>query len=53
VPDRFLLYRVFDFAADPRLCVLPGSLRDTCRLDPVQFRASVERSESRTGTDEQ
>jgi hypothetical protein len=41
VPDRFHLYRVFDFAADPRLYVLPGSLRATCRLDPTQFRAAA------------
>jgi hypothetical protein len=42
LPDKFHLYRVFDFAADPRLYVLPGSLRATCRLDPVQFRAAIE-----------
>jgi hypothetical protein len=41
VPDRFHLYRVFDFGAEPRLYVLPGSLRTTCRLDPVQFRAAA------------
>jgi hypothetical protein len=41
VPDRFVLYRVFDFAGVPRLYVLPGSLRATCRLDPVQYRAAA------------
>lgn len=41
VPGRFHLYRVFDFAVEPRLFVLPGSLRATCRLDPVQFRAAA------------
>ena len=32
---------LFDFADRPRLYVLGGSLRVTCRLDPVQFRAVV------------
>jgi hypothetical protein len=41
VPGQFHLYRVFDFAAEPRPYVLPGSLRATCRLDPIQFRAAV------------
>jgi hypothetical protein len=41
MPDRFHLYRVFDFASDPRLYVLPGPLRATCRLDPVEYRAAV------------
>jgi hypothetical protein len=41
VSDRFLLYRVFDFASEPQPFVLPGSLRSTCRLDPVQYRAAV------------
>jgi hypothetical protein len=40
VPDRFLLYRVFDFARDPRVYVLPGSLRERCLLDPVEDRAA-------------
>jgi hypothetical protein len=41
LPGQYLLYRVFDFAADPRLYVLPGSIRDTCWLDPVQYRTAA------------
>ena len=40
-PDRFRLYRVFDFARNPRVYVLPGSLSRGCRLDPVAYRASI------------
>lgn len=36
---RFQLYRLFKFSEQPRLFTLPGSLRLTCRLDPVQFSA--------------
>lgn len=36
---QFALYRVFDFARDPRLYVLDGALSATCRLAPTQFRA--------------
>lgn len=35
----FHLYRLFDFEKEPRLFMLPGSLRQTCALDPVEFRA--------------
>jgi hypothetical protein len=38
---RYHLYRVFDFSRDPRVYVLSGSLRDTCRLEPVQFLAGI------------
>ena len=38
-PDRYFLYRVFDFASSPKLFVLTGSLRLVCDLEPVQFRA--------------
>ena len=41
VPDKYHLYRVFDFARDPRLYILHGSLQDLCRLDPIQFRATI------------
>lgn len=41
VPDRFVLYRVFDFGTAARVFALPGSLRATCRLDPVQYRAGL------------
>jgi hypothetical protein len=37
----FHLYRVFKFRQAPRIFVLPGSLKQSCTLDPVQFRASV------------
>lgn len=40
VPDKYHLYRVFDFAKDPRLYILHGSLRQRCVLEPTQFRAS-------------
>lgn len=41
VPSKYQLYRVFDFSRDPRLFILHGSLRELCRLDPIQFRASI------------
>lgn len=37
----FQLYRVFKFRESPRIFTLAGSLRQSCILDPVQFRASV------------
>lgn len=37
----FSLYRVFKFRETPRLFVLPGSLRESCILDAVQFQASM------------
>lgn len=37
----FSLFRVFKFRELPRIFVLPGSLRESCILDPVQFRASL------------
>ncbi len=38
---EYALYRVFEFARDPRLYVLDGALSKTCRLEPTQFRARV------------
>lgn len=38
---RFSLYRVFKFRDIPRLFVLPGSLRESCNLDAVQYRATL------------
>lgn len=35
----YQLYRLFGFAKQPKLFVLPGSLRKTCSLDPIQFSA--------------
>ena len=41
VPDKYHLYRVFDFARDPRLYILHGSLQELCRLDPIKFRVTL------------
>jgi hypothetical protein len=38
---QFSLYRVFKFRESPKLFILPGSLRESCVLDPVQYRASL------------
>jgi hypothetical protein len=35
----YQLYRLFNFARYPKLFILPGSLSETCILDPVQFSA--------------
>jgi hypothetical protein len=37
---HYHLYRVFDFSRSPRVYVLTGSLRETCRLEPVRFLAA-------------
>lgn len=34
------LYRLFNFAKQPKLYVLPGSLQKSCLLDPIQYSAS-------------
>ncbi len=39
--ERYQLYRVFRFRRDPRLFMMGGALDQTCRLDPIQFRARV------------
>jgi hypothetical protein len=39
--QQFSLYRVFKFRESPKVFVLNGSLRESCILDPVQFRASL------------
>jgi hypothetical protein len=41
VKERFHLFRVFDFARKPRAYILTGSLRTTCRLEPMVFRATI------------
>jgi hypothetical protein len=41
MPTRYHLYRVFDFSRSPRVYVLSGSLREACRLEPVQFLAGL------------
>lgn len=33
--------RTLKFKESPKLFVLPGSLRESCVLDPVQYRASL------------
>jgi hypothetical protein len=40
-PERFRLYRVFDFARDPRIYVIDGALSQKMRLEPIEYRASV------------
>ncbi len=42
--EVYQLYRVFDFSSQPRLYVLPGSLKTSCRLEPTQYRARVGRA---------
>jgi len=37
--SEYQLYRLFNFARQPKLFVLPGSLRNTCSLDPMQYSA--------------
>ena len=39
--QEFHLYRVFKFRETPRIFSLPGPLRESCTLDPVQFRARL------------
>jgi hypothetical protein len=39
--DAFHLYRLFHFGTAERIFTLKGSLRDTCNLEPVQFRATL------------
>lgn len=38
---RYHLYRVFAFDRKPQLFTLQGSLRRTCLLEPIQYRAEV------------
>lgn len=38
---RYHLYRVFAFDRKPQLFTLQGSLRKTCLLEPLQYRAEV------------
>ena len=41
VSGKYRLYRVFDFRLAPKVYVLAGSLRERCRLTPVQFLAAL------------
>jgi hypothetical protein len=36
---EYQLYRLFSFHSQPRLFALPGSLQNSCRLDPVTYSA--------------
>jgi Domain of unknown function (DUF3883) len=36
---EYYVYRLFDFSKSPRLFLLNGSMRSTCTLEAVQFRA--------------
>jgi hypothetical protein len=37
--NEYQLYRLFKFAEQPKLFILPGSLLKTCSLDAIQFAA--------------
>lgn len=39
--DRYHLYRLFSFTKKPGLFQLPGALGESCRLEPVTYRASI------------
>lgn len=39
--DCYHLYRVFSFGPQPGLFILPGSLQQSCHLEPIQYRASL------------
>jgi hypothetical protein len=39
--DRYRLFRVFEFSKSPGIFVLEGALSAACRLQPVQFRATI------------
>jgi hypothetical protein len=41
MPDKFRLYRLFDFGRAPRAYVLEGSLRQRCRLVPASYLAAI------------
>jgi Domain of unknown function (DUF3883) len=38
---KYHLYRVFDFSRSPRIYVLPGSLHQSCHLEPTEFLAAI------------
>lgn len=40
VPNRFRLYRVFDYARSPRIYVLSGSMSQACSLQPTEYLAA-------------
>jgi hypothetical protein len=40
--ETYHVYRLFDFSRSPRLFMLNGSLRSTCNLEAVQYRATLD-----------
>lgn len=40
-PQCFHLYRLFDFARQPRVYILPGNLSNTCTLRALAYRATI------------
>ena len=38
-PDSFAMYRVFNFSRGAKLFMLEGNVEDTCRLEPITYRA--------------
>lgn len=40
--EEYCLYRLYQFAKAPRLFILPGSLYQTCSLDPLSYVAYVD-----------
>lgn len=40
-PGKYHLYRLFAFRRQPRLYVLHGALPTRCRLEPVQYGATL------------
>jgi hypothetical protein len=41
VGDRFQLFRVYNFAREPHVYILTGSLSVNCQLEPTLFRATL------------
>lgn len=39
--EHYSLYRLYRFDAGPKLFILPGSLRESCRLDPILYRGEA------------
>ncbi len=37
--EEYQLYRLYNFVKQPKMFALPGSLRETCELEPTQFSA--------------
>jgi len=37
--DHYQLYRLYNFTRQPKMFTLAGSLRESCKLEPIQFSA--------------